>query len=44
VRRAGELLKELWSTGTTYGLEALARELDLAPLGGEALLEAELAP
>jgi len=44
VRRAGELLKELWSTGTTYTLEALARELELPPLGAEALLEAELAP
>jgi hypothetical protein len=44
VRRVGELLKEMWSTGTTYTLEALARELELPPLGGEALLEAELAP
>ncbi|HXZ85376.1 MAG TPA: hypothetical protein VEI82_07795 [Myxococcota bacterium] len=43
VRRAGELLKELWSTGTTYGLEALGRELELPPFSGEALLEAELA-
>ena len=41
-RGAGELLKELWNTGSSYGLEALARELGLAPLGAEVLLEAEL--
>jgi hypothetical protein len=42
-RGAGELLKELWNTGTTYGPEGLAHELALPPLGGEVLLEAELA-
>src|SRR5262249_26003734 len=32
-RGAGALLLELWNTGTTYGLEELARELGLGALG-----------
>ena len=43
VRGAGELLRELFDTGTTYTPEALARELSLAPLSADALLEAERA-
>ena len=42
-RAAGELLKELWNTGTTYAPEELARELSLPALGAEALLEADRA-
>lgn len=38
VRAAGELVAELWHTGTTYTPEALARELALPPLGADALV------
>jgi hypothetical protein len=40
LRAAGELLLELWSTGTTYTPEALARELGLAQPGAESLSRA----
>jgi len=40
-RGAGELLRELFDTGTTYTPEALARELGLPPLSAAALLETE---
>ena len=40
LRAAGELLLELWNTGTTYTPEALARELGLGPLGADALARA----
>lgn len=40
-RGAGELLRELFDTGTTYTPEALARELSLPPLSASALLDAE---
>ena len=43
LRGAGELLRELFDTGTTYTPEALARELSLGPLSADALLEAERA-
>ncbi len=39
-RPAGELLLELWNTGTSYSPEALARELGLAPPGAESLARA----
>jgi len=42
VRAAGELLLELWNTGTTYTPEALALELGVGPLGAEALVRALL--
>ncbi|HTO53887.1 MAG TPA: hypothetical protein VMR50_10915 [Myxococcota bacterium] len=42
-RAPGELWKELWNTGTSYGPEELARELSLGPLGSEALLEGDVA-
>ena len=41
-RGAGALLLELWNTGTTYGLEELARELGLGALGADVLLEDDL--
>ncbi len=41
-RAAGELLLELWSAGTRYPPEALARELGLAPLGADSLARALL--
>ena len=37
---AGELLLELWNTGTSYAPEALARELGLGTLGADALSRA----
>ncbi|HTO07066.1 MAG TPA: hypothetical protein VMR86_08395 [Myxococcota bacterium] len=43
-RGAGTLLLELWNTGTTYGLEELARELRLGALGADALLEDDRTP
>jgi hypothetical protein len=43
-RGAGELWKELWNTGTTYGPEELARELGLGRLGSDALLSADPVP
>jgi hypothetical protein len=43
-RSAGELLKELWNTGSTYSADALASELDFAPLDVTALLEDLLVP
>jgi hypothetical protein len=43
LRGAGELLRELFDTGTTYTPEALGRELSLGPLSADALLEAERA-
>lgn len=39
-RAAGELLLELWNTGTRYSPEALARELGLAQPGAESLARA----
>lgn len=41
-RGAGELLLELWNTGTTYSPEALARSLGLDRLGADALIRALL--
>jgi hypothetical protein len=41
-RAAGELVLELWNTGTTYAPEALARELGIGPLGADALVRALL--
>jgi hypothetical protein len=38
-RAAGDLLKELWNTGTTLSAEELAAELSLGPLGSDALIE-----
>jgi hypothetical protein len=37
-RAAGNLLKELWNTGTTYSAQELAEQLDLAPLDPEPLI------
>ncbi len=37
-RRCAELLRELWHTGATYGLEDVARELGLGPPGVDYLL------
>ncbi len=39
VRRAGELLKELWNTGGTYSADGLAEQLGIGPIGPEALIE-----
>jgi hypothetical protein len=36
-RACGELLRELWHTGTTYTVESLARQLDLGPVSVEVL-------
>jgi hypothetical protein len=41
-RGAGALLLELWNTGTSYGLEELARELGLGALGADALVDDDL--
>ncbi len=38
-RRAGELLKELWNTGSTYCAEEIAAEIGFAPLEVEPLIE-----
>jgi hypothetical protein len=43
-RAAGELLKELWNTGSTYSADELAGELGIAPLDVTALLEELLVP
>jgi len=43
-RAAGELLKELWNTGSSYSADELASELDFAPLDVTALLEDVLVP
>jgi hypothetical protein len=40
LRAAGELLLELWNTGTGYAPEGLARELGLGPLGADTLARA----
>jgi len=40
-RGAGELLAELWNTGTSYAPEALAREVGAPPPSAELLLAAE---
>ncbi|MFI5315268.1 MAG: hypothetical protein ACHQ6T_06190 [Myxococcota bacterium] len=40
-RGAGELLKELWNTGTTYSPEELARELSQPAPSADVLLERE---
>jgi hypothetical protein len=37
-RACGELLKELWHTGSTYDADGLAEELGFAPLGPEQLI------
>ena len=37
-RRCGELLKELWNTGTSYDADGLAAELGFAPLDVEHLV------
>ena len=37
-RRCGELLKELWNTGTSYDADSLAAELGFGPLDVEHLL------
>ncbi|MFQ5699759.1 MAG: hypothetical protein ACE5IL_15960 [Myxococcota bacterium] len=41
-RRAGELLKELWNTGTTYDLDGLACELGLGEISVDPLIESLL--
>ena len=38
-RRAAELLKELWNTGSTYTAEGIAAELGFGPLDAEHLIE-----
>ena len=43
-KAAGELLKELWNTGSTYSADELASELDFAPLDVTALLDDVLVP
>lgn len=42
VRRAGELLKELWNTGTRYDLDGIASELGLGEISIEPLVDSLL--
>lgn len=41
-RRCGELLKELWNTGSTYTADEVARELGFAPLQLDAVIDSIL--